>query len=206
MSKISFEEIFELRHTVFDYKKQPLSFNTGNPSFFGREDFEYMTPANDALLEAVRTGDMEDVNKAIEAGADDWNEALRMACLHGRGGFIQKFLELGATDYNGGLVNAAKGHNKVCLRWMISLGATDFNGALINASKRGIRHFVEFLCSSGADDMDAAAITAVMNDNWHLLDIFSPGIKDWQKVIDAAPKYRRFALIKHILRLGKNKS
>ena len=56
--------------------------------------------SNEVLRESCRRGSLFMVNKAIDLGANDWNEGLWGACYGGHLSCVEKMVELGATNTN----------------------------------------------------------------------------------------------------------
>ena len=117
------------------------------------------------LREASRVGMTEMIDKMIENGANNWNEALKSACYSGNIEVVKKFIEKGATNFSEVLPIACEYENFEIVKLLIEKGANSFDEALRSASLVGDMNMINYLIEKGACPFDNCLLNSCLFKN-----------------------------------------
>ncbi|WP_422447785.1 ankyrin repeat domain-containing protein [Endozoicomonas sp. ALB091] len=122
---------------------------------------------NNALQEAVKSGQNHCLEILVKAGAKNLDEALLAAAAQGQAHCLHPLIR---TDDKVKVLNMAlceaAGHGQIqCLKPLINQGANNLNGALCAAAEQGQSKSLQLLIKEGAEDLNNALYFAVLKEN-----------------------------------------
>jgi len=107
---------------------------------------------------------IELVKLLLDRGANNYNETMASAAIHGHIRIVELMLDRGANNYNKTMIAAAEGGYIEIVKLMLEKGANDYNRAMAFAALQGHIDIVKLMLERGAN-----------NYNWTMENAASKG-------------------------------
>lgn len=156
---------------------------------------------NQRLILAAKIGDLRIINKMIQLGADDFDEAMIKAARYGHEIIVDRMVDLDAERFNFAMAAAARGGYEKLVDKFIKLGAKNFNQAMVSASKGGHEKIIDKLINLGANNFEDSFYAAIAGRHEKIISRFQfPEVNTNRAFLAAAKKQD----IEYLKRYDKN--
>jgi len=180
-----------------------MSSSLGSMKFVQKAIENGATDFDEAMNSAARNGHIKIVKLMIDNGATNFNWAMNYAAENGHIDIVNLMIDKGAIDFNEAMNHAALGGHIDIVNLMIENGAINFNEAMYSAAENGHIDIVNLMIDKGATEFNSAMNYAALGGHIDIVNLMiENGATDFNSAMDYAALGGHIDIVKRMIENG----